>query len=155
MISGTEYYRRKARLSLQELSRRTGIAVKVLRKLCDEPPMVTPTTIYMRAAAELGVKAMNLLEQHDERELDIGDQAAYPSRTERMTNCVAVYRRTKGLTYEQLARRLGSPNRECGRQACAGECAGKKHVRVLVAYEGITPEQFRLLYAEDKGSGMR
>ena len=39
--------------------------------------------------------------------------------------------------------------------ACASEEAGKKHVRVLAAYEGITPEQFRLLYAEDKGSGMR
>ena len=151
MISGTEYYRRKARLSVLELSRRTGIAATLLRKLCDDPPMTTSTMIYMRAAAELGVMAMDLLEQHDERELDVGDQAAYPSRSEQMTNCVAVYRRAKGLTYEQLALRLGSPNRECGRRACMTEQAGKKHVRVLAAYEGITPEQFRKMYAPDKG----
>ena len=150
MISGTEYYRRKARLSLRTLSKRTGIAVPLLRKLCDDPPMTTSTEIYMRVAAELGVKAMALLEQHDESELDVGDQAAYPSRTECMTNCVAVYRRQKGLNYEQLALRLGSPNRECGRQACALEMPRKKHVRVLAAYEGISPEQFRARYAPGK-----
>lgn len=32
MISGTEYYRRKARLSLRTLSKRTGIAGPLLRK---------------------------------------------------------------------------------------------------------------------------
>lgn len=152
MISGTEFYRSKARMSIRELSERSGVCAAVLVKLCGgEPPMNTPLSVYMRAAEALDVSLADLLKMHDERELDIGDQAAYPSRTECMTNCVAVYRRTKGLTYEQLARRLGSPNRECGRQACAGERAGKKHVRVLAAYEGITPEQFRQQYATDKG----
>ena len=149
MISGTEYYRRKARLSLLELSRRTGITAALLRKMCNEPPMSTSTDIYMRAAAELGVKVMDLLEQHDESELDVGDHTAYPSRTDRMTNCVAVYRRAKGLTYAQLARQLGSPNRQCAQLACSGEKAGRKHVRLLAAHEGITPEQFRQMYTQD------
>ena len=152
MISGTEYHRSKARMSIRRLAERAGVSVAVLQKLCGgEPPLSTPLEKYMRVAEALGVSIADLLRMHDERELDIGDQAAYPSRTEQMTNCVAVYRRAKGLTYEQLALRLGSPNRECGRRACMTAHAGKKHVRVLAAYEGITPEQFRKMYAPDKG----
>lgn len=153
MISGTEYHRSKARMSIRRLAERAGVSVAVLQKLCGgKPPMSTPLEKYMRVAEALGVSIAEFLQMHDGRELDVGDQTAYPSRTERMTNCVAVYRRVKGLTYEMLAERLGSPNRGCGHRAYMTAQAGKKHMRVLAAYEGITPEQFRKMYApHDKG----
>ena len=152
MISGTEYYRRKARMSMRELSERSGVSDPVLKKLCSgEPPMTTPLSMYMRVSEALNVSIQDLLKMHDQKELDVGDHTAYPSRTDCMTNCVAVYRRAKGLTYAQLALRLDSPNRQCAQLACAGEKAGRKHVRLLAAHEGITPEQFRQMYTQDKG----
>lgn len=150
-ISGTEYHRCKARMSMRTLAKRSGVSLPVLNKLCSgEPPMTTSLEKYMRVAEALGVSIADLLRMHDERELGAGDHTFYPSRTDRMTNCVAVYRREKGLSYAQLARLLGSSNRECGRLACTSERAGKKHVRLLAAYEGISPEQFRARYAPGK-----
>ena len=152
MISGTEYYRRKARMSLRELSERSGVSDPVLQKLCSgKPPEETPLIMYMRVSEALDVSIGELLKMHSKRELNAGDHTAYPSRTDCMTNCVAVYRREMGLTYAQLAQLLNSPNRECGRQACIGERAGKKHVRLLAAYERISPEEFRRRYTRDKG----
>ena len=120
MIYGTEYHRRKARMSLRELSELSGVSIA------------------------------DLLRVHSESELEAGNHTAYPSRTDGRQNCVAVYRRVKGLTLEQLAQRLGSSNRQCAQLACSGEKAGRKHVRLLAAYEGISPEQFRQKYAPNK-----
>ena len=150
-IYGTEFLRRKARMSLRVLSERSGVSTAVLRKLCKgEPPMSTPLMIYMRVSEAFEVPIADLLREHSESELDAGDHTAYPSRTDGQQNCVAVYRRVKGLTLEQLAQLLGSSNRQCAQLACAGEKAGRKHVRLLAAHEGISPEEFRQIYAPDK-----
>ena len=150
MITGTEYYCRLARISKQKLINRTGLSRVVVQDLFSGRKAMKRSALqYMRVAEALDVTIDQLLQRYDESELGDGDRASFPSRTEDLRNCVAVYRRKKGLTYAQLGERLGGKTRACGHEACIGEHPRKKHVKVLAAYEGITPEEFCKLYASD------
>ena len=148
MISGIEFLRRKARMTQSEVAAGAGISVALLGKLSvPYPKMTTSLAIYMRIADVFHVAVDDLLELHDEQELDLGDRVTYRSRTENLENCVAVYRREKNLSLEQLGQLLGGKTKECARLGCASAEPKKKHIRILAAHEGITPEAFCRLYA--------
>lgn len=143
MITGTEYCRRKARISQNTLAKRSGVSLVTVRRMCwAVNPETTTLTTYMRVAEALGVSIRQLLQDRDESELEDGDRAAYPSQTDNPNNCLTVYRHEHGLSLEQLGQRLGGKTRECARRACASEHPPKKHIKTLAAYEGVTPEEF-------------
>ena len=150
MITGTEYYRLKARISQNTLAKRAGVGLVTVQRMCwGIQPQTTALSTYMRVAEALGVSVHQLLRDRDESELEDGDHAAYPSRTGSPNNCLAMYRQEHGLSLEQLGQRLGGKTRECVRQACASEHPPKKHIRTLAAYEGVTPEEFCREYGRD------
>ena len=94
----------------------------------------------------LNVPIDDLLVPHDETDLDEGGYIP-PSRTENLQNCISVYRHTKSLTFRVLGNRLGGISRERARSICASNTPTEKHIQKLAAYEGVSPEVFRTLYA--------
>jgi transcriptional regulator with XRE-family HTH domain len=151
-INGIRYNRMKQRLSLMELADRAGMLYNSLgriERLHNLDSIGGRTTLYLSDA--LGVSADELLKFYDSSLLDEGDKAPYPSRTENLNNCVAVYRRAKGLTYADLAKRLGITTKEGGRQACSRDVPSPKHIQALASYEYISPEEFLLLYSPEGG----
>lgn len=150
MITGTEYFRLKARISQKALARRAGVGLVTIQRMCwAVNPETAALATYMRVAEALGVSVHQLLRDRDESELEDGDHAVYPSRTGSPNNCLAAYRREHGLSLEQLGQRLGGKTRECARLACASERPPQKHIRTLAAYEGVTPEEFCREYRRD------
>ena len=148
MITGMEYYARKSQTSRRRLAALAGISPVTFYAMCaGEGIMKRSVALYERAAEFFGVEVSQLLQSYDDSELSTHDCIRYPSRTENLSNPVAVYRKQHNLTYAQLGERLGNKTRECARQACAAKHPRKKHIRVLAAYEGVTPEQFCRLYA--------
>ena len=151
MISGVKFYQRKARMSQHKLAELAGVSGFLLQRM-NAPDKQKSISLanYIRVAEVLRVPVSALLEQHDDSELADGDRVRYPSRTENLNSPVAVYRKRHGITLEQLGERLGGKTRACAQLACAEEHPRKKHIRVLAAYEDITPEEFCRLYAPEK-----
>ena len=78
--------------------------------------------------------------------LAAGDHPSTESKTENPNNCLSQYRKTKNLTFEELAMRLGNSTREAGRIACARSVPLDKDIQKLATFEGISVEDFRKLY---------
>ena len=148
-ITGINYWRRRRGLSVQALAKMTGIHVSKIRDLEQGRAKHQPSlNDYNRLAKALGVTIDDLIETHRESELEgRGNFSSYNSRTDDLNNCVAVYRRQKGLTYVQLAARWGAASLECGRKACSRAKPSPKHVKALAKYEGITEEEFCRKYS--------
>ena len=149
MITGIDFWRRQRRLSIQALAQMTGIGIAKLRDLAKGTnKRNTPTSVYMDLSKALAADVDDLLKIYPESELEgLGNYCSYASKTDSPRNCIAVYRRQKGLTYEQLAALWGSPCRESGREACARAEPRPKHIKALAAYEGISEEEFRRKYS--------
>ena len=146
LITGTEYFRRLAGLSQTRLARLAGYTAPVIYRMCSGTNAIERSIkFYMRVAEVLGVTAGQLLQNYDGTQM--GDGIVYPSRTECLSNCIATYRRLKSLTLEQLGQRLGGKSRECARVVCASINPCWWHIDALAAFEGISPDEFRILYA--------
>ena len=149
-ITGVEYFTRKSRMNRKKLAAMAGISPSTFTRMCSgEGIMQRSVLLYARVAEVFGVEIAQLLETYDDSELGVGNKAAYPCRTANLDNCVAVYRQRQGLTLAQLGARLGGKTRACAQLACAEETPRKKHIKVLAAYEGITPEEFCRIYAPE------
>ena len=149
MVTGTEYYRRKRRMKKGELAVRCGMTPLALKNILQGKKTKSSLAYYyVRLADVLSVTVDELLEEYDESTLEDGDHGAYPCRTENPDNCITVYRHVKGLTLEQLGKRMGKC-KERARQACLTKFPKEKHIQTLAAYEGITPEEFRAQYQPD------
>ena len=148
MVCGIEFFRRKQRISVTELSKRSGIAYDVLRRMIRDRRRLlnAPTHYFTRLADVLGTSIEALTQEYSESELADGDRTAYPSHTGHQDNCIAIYRDVMGLSLEQLGQRMGNKTKECARQACAAKEPKEAHIKVIADYEGITPEEFRRRY---------
>lgn len=145
-----EYYTRKSRMNRNKLAALAGISPATFHAMCTgKGTMKRSVVLYERVAEVFGVEISQLLQTYDVSELGAHDRIIYPSRTENLNNCVAVYRRRHGLTLAQLGQRLGGKTRECARQACASDRPPRKHIQALAAYEGVTPEAFCRKYGRD------
>ena len=154
MINGIEYYRRKRGMSIRALAEKSELSVPYVRSLLHGKGCETALRQYMRLSNALGTPIDTLLPNYDENELDVGRYCTYGSQTEDRGNCITVYRHRKGLSYRQLALRMGCATRESGRQACMHAVPKEKHLRALAAYEGISPEEFCRRYSgEDEIGG--
>ena len=149
MITGIDFWRRQRRLSIQALAQMTGIGIAKLRDLAKGTnKRNTPTSVYMDLSKALDIDVDDLLKIYPESELEgMGSFCSYDSKTDNLNNCVAVYRRRKGLTYAQLAARWGAASLESGREACSRAEPRPAHVKALAAYEGISEEEFRRKYS--------
>ena len=153
-MNGIEFFRRSRGMSTRELAEKSDLSLPYLRGLIRGKEHDTALNIYVRLSDALGVRVDDLLMNFDESELDVGTYNSYEYRTENPDNCIASYRSEKGLSYRELALRMGLTSREAGRIACKHTVPREKHLRALAAYEGISPEEFCRRYsAEDEIGG--
>ena len=150
-MTGVGYWRCKRRLSRIALAERSGVSTNTLRLMEDGVCPTTKLSIYMDVARALDVPIDELARIYAEEDLEIGDRPVSWQKTQRDVNCIAVYRRVRNLTHQQLAERLGAHSREWSRQVCSKPRPNQKSLLILAKYEGITVEEFERRYAVAEG----
>lgn len=143
-MNGVRYHRIRRGIPLEKLSVLTGISIPTIRKMetSNEPGTISALN-YRKVADVLNVSPDELIRIDFP---DDGDgypkRVPYPSQTEKLSNCIAIYRRANMLTYQQLALRLGLATRERGRQICSTETPMAKHLEALAKYEDVSTIEF-------------
>ena len=150
-MTGVEYWRCKRRLSRSALVKRSGVSEKTLHRMEEGVCPTTKLSIYMDVARALDVPIDELARIYAEEDLESGDRPACRQKAQRDVNCIAVYRRVRNLTHQQLVERLGAHSREWSRQVCSNPRPNKKALLILAKYEGITVEEFERRYAVSEG----
>lgn len=147
MITGIEYHRRRQRLSKQVLAKISCLSLHVIARVTNayDKPYNSPMGVYIALSDAMGVAVDDLYVMHEVSELGDGDRVQYASKPTRC-NCLDVYRLEQGLSYQQLANRLGMQSRQGGQQACHLMPPGAKHLQRLASYEGISVEEFQAKY---------
>jgi transcriptional regulator with XRE-family HTH domain len=151
-INGIRYHRLKQRLSMTELADRAGMFSSALGKVERQHNLDNlHGSTLLNLSNALHVPADELVQFYDSSLLKEGDRASYPSQSDNLNNCVAIYRRATGITYADLAKRLGITTKEGGRKACNRDTPSPKHVQALALYEHISPEEFSRRYRSQGG----
>lgn len=150
-MNGVEFYRKKNRLSIRELSSRTGVGVQTIQKLENHPNGTTSACIYMKLSDELHVAIDDLFLSFDPRLLEEGDRVDRKARRPLDANAVAVFVSEKNLTLHQLGRRLGITRQRAGK-VCRAEHVAEKHLTRLAKQERLSVEEFLARYAPEKTS---
>lgn len=110
------------------------------------PYCVTARTALQIADA-LGITLDQLVEERTDRDsVSLSKLAGAKSNTANPENALEKYRQRKGISFQELAFRLGNNTREGGRKACVRERALDKHISAIAAFEGISTEEFLMLY---------
>ena len=143
---GLQYHRMKKWLSKKELAKLAGCSAQTITRLEKDMPLSTWCGIIDDCAKALGVSMDEIVREYPNRILSAGDHPSTESRTENPHNCLSQYRKTKNLTFEELAIRLGNSTREAGRIACVRSVPLDKDIQKLATFEGISVEDFRRLY---------
>jgi hypothetical protein len=94
---------------------------------------------YRKVSSALGVSVDELIRNDYP---DFRKRAPYPSKTEHPSNCIAIYRLMKMLTFQQLAEHMKVTSRERARQVCAEEFPLQKHIKTLAKRENISVTEF-------------
>ena len=152
-ISGVKFYWKKSHMSQRSLAQAAGLPMETLRLMCElDKEGTTVASNYIALSRPLGVSVEELLARHDDSELGDGDRTVFKSKA-RPANCVEVYRRVHHLSYQQLSQRLGLDNRQSSHDCCTRPVPRPKHVRILAAAEGLSPEEFREKYSCETWTG--
>ena len=147
MIMGLKYCRIRAHISVKTLADRSGVSTATIMAI-EKGNVNSSLEIFLKLADALEVPIEALTKEHDDSELEAGDRVTYKSQDTDL-NCIGVYRLRKNLSLEQMSVMLGL-TREGARQVCISEKPRKKHLRFLAEHEGLTPDEFRHLYAVEE-----
>ncbi len=147
-MNGVKFHR-ISQMSRENLSQITGISIPTLRTM---EQAINPGRIcsanYRKVSSALGVSADELIRNDYP---DFRKRAPYPSKTEHPSNCIAIYRLTKMLTFQQLAEHMKVTSRERARQVCAEEIPLQKHIATLAKRENISVTEFINRYSAQEG----
>ncbi len=144
IMSGVEYYRRKKRVKVAEIQQLFGGSPSSCWRNPNKLLNMSCVPSLIAVADRLGVTVDQLFEIHSTAQLDDGD---HPQRESKRgaNSALGNYRAANGLTFEQLAGRLGV-SRQCAQEMCA-QAKTKAGIRHISKYEGMSPEEFLEKYA--------
>ena len=145
-MTGLYYHRRKARLTVEELSERAGLCTATIRTLENVLTPGTPSSTVARLASALGVSMEELLRVYPDDALQDGDHPRFRPRGTPRYNLLEVYRREHNLTYQELATLLGQRTRQAAQRACVVSDPWPRHVALLAQREGLTVQEFEKRY---------
>ena len=148
---GVEFYRRKARMTRQELADKAGIPLSCVCSLENNLRRTSRFDLYLAVSDALGVPVDALLGDYDEALLLPGDHrvAKIKDHNKPVANCIAEYRRIENLSLDQLGGLLGV-TRQMAHKLCKRTQPQDKAVSLLAAHEGISPEDFMVRYAPEE-----
>jgi transcriptional regulator with XRE-family HTH domain len=148
---GVEFYRRKARMTRQELADKAGIPLSCVGSLENNLRRTSRFDLYLAVSDALGVPVDALLGDYDEALLLPGDHRVAKSNNhdKPAANCIAEYRRVENLSLDQLGRLLGV-TRQMAHKLCKRTQPQDKAVNLLAAHEGISTEVFQIRYAPEE-----
>lgn len=101
---------------------------------------------YRAVSNALRVSADDLI-RSDYPDSTVQCRAQYPSKTVNYNNCIAIYRRQKGWSFQRLAEVIGVTTRERARQICSSPSPLKKHIEALARYENVSYVDFISKYS--------
>lgn len=146
-ITGTEFYRKKARMTVAELAAMTGVGIGKLHNMEKAYKPTMCASSFIKVADAFGITVDELLEGYDDSMLRPGDRVTYRRKgaSEDPINCIANYRCEENLSYAQLGVILGV-TRERAHGICHADVAPDKHVASLARHEQISVEEFHYRY---------
>ncbi len=146
-ISGVEYWRCKRQVRKSDIETILGGRSSYLNWA--RPDSLLETSSFeklLKIADLLDVTADQLLEDHSVAELEDGDRPQRTSKHANPDNCISNYRIRNGLSFQQLADRLGGVSRQYAQEVCKTSCAPEAGIQRVCAYEKMTPKEFGTLY---------
>jgi len=108
------------------------------------------TRNLIHVAERLQVTVDQLFEVHSTAELEDGDHPQRLSKHNDPNNCLCNYRTRKGLSYCQLADRMGGISNQRVQHMCKTSRASKAGIERICRYEKMTPEEFVALYGGER-----
>ena len=145
-MNGVQYYRIINGLTVNALSRATGINLQTIRNM-EQSGSVANSQSYLTLRNYYGVPVDELLRE-DFPELEEPERNHNRGSTiENPDNCLAVYRRQHRLSLRGLGEILHRSH-ECMRVQCSHPAPRAKYVRILADRESLTVEEFYEIYKE-------
>lgn len=142
-ITGVEYWRCKRQVSRTDIQMLLGGCSISLNNWTKPKQLLNASNVrnLIRVADRLDVTVDQLFETHSTAELEDGDHLQYESKYNNPYNCLNNYRVGNGLSFQQLADRMGV-SRQYAQEACQTSRAPKAAIKRICAYEKMTPEEF-------------
>lgn len=143
-MTGFKYWRRKRRMTMQELARRSGCCAGTIQLLERQATDTTSSTIVAALAKALDVPMEEFLRIYPDDALADGDHPAWTAG--KTATPLGRYRVAHNLTYEELAARLGVRSKQHAKILCEMEAPPQKNLRKLAEYEQLTAEELLQQY---------
>ncbi len=144
-ITGVEYYRLKAQMSVLELTRQSGIPSKTIHKMEKGLSITMSAQSYISVSKALGVTVDNLILGYDDSMLSAGDRPRCWQEEKSPTNIIANYKRKENLSLKQLGALLGL-SREGARRVCMRNSVSDKYITCLTEAAGMSTREFLECY---------
>lgn len=146
-MTGFRYWRRKRRMTLQELAQASGCTTAFLITQERKVNPSASSALVAAVAGALGVTMDELFQEYPEETLVGGDHAATRSRTQgQALNVIGQYRLAHNLTYLELATRLGQASRQAARSLCISPHPSPRFLERLAGLEDLKVEEFLCRY---------
>lgn len=147
LISGVEYWRCKRQVRKADIEAILGGRNSYLNwARPDRLSEASSIENLLEIADLLDVTVDQLFEIHSVAELADGDRPQRQSKYADPRNCMSDYRIRNGLSFQQLAERLGGVTRQYAQESCQNSCAPRAAIRRICAYERMSPETFTSSY---------
>ncbi len=142
LISGVEYWRCKRQCGKKAIN--TMLGGNFIRNWSKPDALLESSGIQnlLRVADYLDVTVDQLFEIHSTAELEDCDHPQRQSKYNDPNNCLNNYRLRNGLSYQQLADRMGGISRQCVHNMCRNSRASQAGIERIARYEKMTPEKF-------------
>ena len=148
-MNGIAYFRRKRRMTMEELAKRSGVNKMTICNYEKKKTLIQSSTMKLLALADaLDVTLDALVEPYDPASLDVGDHYTKPSASLLADTPLARYRKQKNLTMQQLADLLGVRKQYVSNILMEPEIP-EKTLAKLCALEGLTPVEFLCKYGKE------
>lgn len=149
-MNGLIFYRRKAKLTRDELSALANVSTGTIMRYEEEGWNGQGNgNTYLRIADVLGTTIDELLRDDLPNLGGTEPRYAQRSKTENPNNCLTVYRMKHRLTFDQLGQRIGGVTRERARQVCSSATPSDIHILAASNYEGMSEDEFVMKYAPE------
>ena len=149
-MTGIKLSRMRKGLSAQKLAAIVGVSTSTVRKWEKEIPTMLSAQYLIPLADALEVLVDDLVKVYDDDLLPKGHRVPYECKYP-PGNCIDVYRRSKMLSYRQLAERMGAGSKQSASLNCRADIPNPKYIARLAELEGISPTEFEQRYAVEKG----
>lgn len=147
-ITGVEYWRCKRQVSRTDIQMLLGGCSISLNNWTKPKQLLNASNVrnLIRVADRLDVTVDQLFETHSTAELEDGDHLQYESKYNNPYNCLNNYRVGNGLSFQQLANRMGGISPQRVQAMCRYNRQSKAGIKRICQYEKMTPEEFASVY---------